>query len=72
MERQRFQESRLLEDGSAILSFHYYRFEESDLLRQLLYLGPAVELKSPPALRKALLERVDRALDNFSNASDVS
>lgn len=70
MERQQFLESRLLEDGSAILSFSYYRFEESDLLRQLLYLGPAVELKRPLYLRKALLERVEQALKNFGNASE--
>lgn len=66
MERQQFEESRLLEDGSAMLSFRYYRFEESNILRQLLYLGPAVELIGPAHLRKALLERVEQALQNFS------
>lgn len=66
MEQQPFSESVLNDDGSAMLSFRYYRFEESDLLRKLLYLGPAVELKSPAYLREALLERVEQALKNFS------
>ena len=72
MERQQFLESRLHEDGSCTLRFRYYRYEESDILRQLLYLGPGVTLVSPASLRQALLERVERALENFDVQPDHS
>ena len=65
MDRQQFEDSELLEDGSAKLTYRYYHFETSDLLRRLLYLGPAVALIGPPKLRKALLEHVERALNHF-------
>ena len=66
MEQQQFLESKLHDDGSATLVFRYYRFDEQDILRKLLYLGPEVGLKGPAHLRAALLERVDQALQHFS------
>ena len=59
LEQKEFEDSRLHPDGSATISFRYYRYEETELLRQLLYLGPNVELLAPQSLRAALLELVE-------------
>ncbi len=67
LERKQLMDSRLDPDGSATISFRYFRYEENELLRQLLYLGPNVQLLSPQSLRTALLKQVNQALSWFSS-----
>lgn len=64
-EGQEVVQSRLQDDGTCIVSFRYYHYEESDLLRRFLYLGGNVTLLAPENLRKKLLSRIDEALANF-------
>lgn len=61
-EGQLFQETRQLSPSSFYLSFRIYRFDRGDILRRLLYLGPAVTLLEPASMRKDLAELLDRAL----------
>lgn len=68
LERKEFESSQLHSDGSATVSFRYYRYEENELLRQLLYLGPGIQLLAPQSLRTALLELVNQALERFGKA----
>ena len=68
LEQKQFEESKLHPDGSATISFRNYRYEEAELLRQLLYLGPNVRLLAPRSLRAALLRLVEQALTQFEEA----
>ena len=61
-EHQLFLETRQLSPEVFRLSFQFYRFDRGEILRRLLYLGPAVELLSPVSLREELLELVEQAL----------
>lgn len=62
-ERQMLQQILREPDGSYKLSFRYYKFDRNEILRKLLYLGPAVQLLEPPSLCKDLLEMINRALE---------
>lgn len=61
-ENQLFLETRQMSPEHYQLSFQYYRFDESEILRKLLYLGSAVRLLGPQSLRQKLLELVEMAL----------
>ena len=68
-EHQMFLETRQLSPEVFRLSFQFYRFDRGEILRRLLYLGPAVELLGPESLRQDLLKLVDQALaeqDSYS------
>ena len=62
-ENQLFLETEQLSPDAFRLSFQFYRFDRGEILRRLLYLGPAVELLSPQSLREELLELVEQALE---------
>ena len=62
-ENQLFLETEQLSPDAFRLSFQFYRFDRGEILRRLLYLGPAVELLSPQSLRDELLELVEQALE---------
>lgn len=62
-ESQLFLETEQLSADAFRLSFQFYRFDRGEILRRLLYLGPAVELLSPQSLREELLELVEQALE---------
>ena len=61
-ENQIIQETRQLSGDRFRLVFRWYRFDREELLRRLLYLGPAVTLIRPAALRQELRELVEQAL----------
>ena len=67
LEQKQFEDSKLFSDGSVTIRFRYYRYEEQEILRQLLFLGPNVQLLAPKSLRVALLKQVDQALLWFGN-----
>ena len=62
-ENQLFLETEQLSPDAFRLSFQFYRFDRGEILRRLLYLGPAVELLSPQSLREELLALVEQALE---------
>ena len=61
-ENQLFLETEQLSSENVRLAFRFYRFDRGEILRQLLYLGPAVELLAPRSLREELLVLVEQAL----------
>ena len=63
-ENQLFLDTQQLSPDAFRLSFQFYRFDRGEILRRLLYLGPAVELLAPQSLRAELLELVEQALAN--------
>lgn len=62
-ERQMLQQIQREPNGHYRLTFRYYRFDENEILRKLLYLGPAVQLLGPGPLCKKLLQMIDRAIE---------
>lgn len=54
--------ARLLDDGSVRLTFSLFRFDRKDVVKKLLYLGEAVTLERPAALRDALREKLEECL----------
>lgn len=63
LENQLFERTRQVSEDCFYVSFRYYRFDRSEILRRLLYLGPGVRLISPPDLREALVALLDQALE---------
>ena len=63
LENQLFERTRQVSEDCFYVSFRYYRFDRSEILRRLLYLGPGVRLISPPDLRQALIALLDQALE---------
>lgn len=61
-ENQLFLETEQLSPETVRLAFRFYRFDRGEILRRLLYLGPAVELLAPRSLRNELLALVEQAL----------
>lgn len=51
-------DARALDDGSAELSFSWFKFDDRDIVKKLLYLGEAVKLIQPESLRKMVRERL--------------
>lgn len=62
-ENQLFQETRQVSPDRCRLSFRYYRFDRGEILRRLLYLGPAVAVVSPASMRRELAALLDAALE---------
>lgn len=61
-ESQLFEETRKLSEDLFELTFRYYKFDRSEILRRLLYLGSPVTLVRPSSLREELLGLVNQAL----------
>ena len=62
-ENQLFVRTRQVSQDRFRLSFQYYRFDRSEILRRLLYLGPGVCLVSPDGMRRELAELIGRGLE---------
>lgn len=62
-ENQLFVRTRQVSQDRFRLSFQYYRFDRSEILRRLLYLGPGVRLVSPDGMRRELAELIGRGLE---------
>lgn len=62
-ENQLFVRTRQVSQDRFRLSFRYYRFDRSEILRRLLYLGPGVRLVSPDGMRRELVELIGRGLE---------
>ena len=65
-ENQLFEQTSQETDDCFRLCFRYYRFDRSEILRRLLYLGPAVRLVSPASLRRELAALTKQALEKGS------
>jgi len=61
-ENQLFEKTEQLPDEGCRIAFRYYRFDETEILRRLLYLGPNVRLVGPAVLREKLADMVEQAL----------
>lgn len=68
-ENQLFLETEQLSPETVRLAFRFYRFDQGEILRRLLYLGPAVELLAPQSLREELLALVEQALEQSDSYS---
>ena len=64
LENQLFTQTVLEEDGNCRLEFRYYRFDEDEILRRLLYLGPDVTLLGPGRMKDKLLVLLEQALSD--------
>lgn len=62
-ENQMFEQTQQLGNGRFRLAFRYYRFDRNEILRRLLYLGPAVTLMEPMDLRAELARMLDKILE---------
>jgi predicted DNA-binding transcriptional regulator YafY len=62
-ERQMLRRIEPAPDGTYQLTFRYYRFEEPEILRNLLYLGPTVHLVAPTSMRQKLTDLLHQALN---------
>lgn len=61
-ERQMFQSYSKEADGSYVFKFRYYKFDENEILRNLLYLGSSVQLLAPESMRAKMLDLLDKVL----------
>ena len=64
-ENQEIRESRrIVEDGQVHyqLTFNWFRFDEAEILRRLMHLGPNVALMGPETLRAKLIKQVEDAI----------
>lgn len=61
-ENQLFTETSRTPNGEFEVEFRYYRFDESEIVRRLLYLGPMVTLKGPNILQKKMRAMIDSAM----------
>jgi len=64
LENQLFTQTVLEPDGSCRVEFRCYRFDEDEILRRLLYLGPDVTLVGPEHMKQKLLALLEQALDD--------
>lgn len=72
-ENQEFSSCQYIKSTGQIfyrLTFQWYRFDQAEILRQLMYLGPNVTLLEPMGLRQMLLDRVQSALARFDEQAD--
>lgn len=61
-ENQLFEGTHQVSEDCYRMSFRYYRFDRMEILRRLLYLGPAVTLVSPADMKADLAKLLDAAL----------
>ena len=62
-ENQLFTETSRTPAGNFKVKFRYYRFDESEIVRRLLYLGPAVSMIAPESMKRKLTALLNQALD---------
>jgi RNA-splicing ligase RtcB/predicted DNA-binding transcriptional regulator YafY len=62
--------SRCIERDKYELKLFYYKFEEEDIIRKILALGPYVKVVSPKAIRDEVIKRIKLAIElNSCNIS---
>lgn len=61
-ENQLFEETEQIPGAGCRIAFRYYRFDEEEILRRLLYMGPDVTLVGPQSMREKLARRLEQAL----------
>lgn len=61
-ENQLFEETEQIPGTGCRVAFRYYRFDEEEILRRLLYMGPDVTLVEPQSMREKLEQRLEQAL----------
>jgi len=64
-----FEDTRQLSKDFFELRFRFYRFDRTEILKKLLYMGPQVTLCAPSSLQGELLDFVHTALTLNSNAN---
>lgn len=58
--------SRCIEADKYEMRLFYYIFEEDEIIRKILALGPYVKVISPQRVRDEVVKRIRRALDGFT------
>ncbi len=54
--------SRFIGDNKYEVDIYYYTFEEVDVIRKRMSLGPYVKVKSPERVKKLIVEKIKKAL----------
>jgi RNA-splicing ligase RtcB len=62
--------SRCIEEDKYEMRLFYYTFEEDEIIRKILALGPYVKVISPQRVRDEIIKRIQRALDSFNLKED--
>lgn len=53
------------ENGNLTMNIYYYRFQKDEIIRYLMFLGPAVRVIGPSSVRDEFMECVKRAYDRY-------
>jgi hypothetical protein len=69
--------SRNISENKYEIDIYYYTFEEDEVIRKIMSLGPYVKVKSPDRVRDIVIEKIKRALrfevaDNIDNMNELS
>lgn len=65
-EKQEIRSSKRIVEQDRVhyqLTFDWFKFDETEILRQLMHLGPSVTLVGPETLRQKLRVRVEKAME---------
>ncbi|AGF57875.1 hypothetical protein B0P06_003815 [Clostridium saccharoperbutylacetonicum] len=54
--------SRSISENKYEIDIYYYTFEEDEVLRKIISLGPYVRVKSPDSVREIIIDKIKRAL----------
>ena len=58
--------SRAISENKYEIDIYYYTFEEADVIRKIMSLGPYVKVKSPDRVRDIIIDKIKRAF-SFQN-----
>lgn len=53
--------SRAISENKYEIDIYYYTFEEAEVIRKIMSLGPYVKVKSPDRIRKIIIDKIKRA-----------
>jgi len=55
--------SRFVGDNKYEIDIYYYTFEEADVIRKIMSLGPYVKIKSPSRVKHIIIDRITKAFE---------
>ena len=50
--------SRAISENKYEIDIYYYTFEEADVIRKIMSLGPYVKVKSPDRVREIIIDKI--------------
>lgn len=56
------------ENGNLIMNIYYYRFQEKEILRNIMFLGPTVTIIGPNEIRDKYISTLKKALTKYKEA----